>query len=85
MLRNNILNNNITMCSCCCHHKCSSLDLIRNNRISTSVKSLNAFDTDYISSCTFNVSTHRIKEIRYINYMRFLSRIFQNSVSLCHT
>ena len=26
-----------------------------------------------------------IKEILIINNMRFLSRIFQNSVSLCHT
>ena len=84
MLRNNIAYCNITACSCCCKHKSTSLDLIRNNRILCTMKSLNTTDADHISTCTLDISTHTVQEIGNINNMRLSCSILDNCTACCH-
>ena len=83
MFRNYILNCNVSACCCCRKHKCTGFDLIRNNGIFCTVKFLYTFNTDHISACTFNVSSHTIQEVGYINYVWLSCCILQNCTSRC--
>ena len=84
MLRNNVLYDNISMCSCCRHHKSSCLNLVWYYRICASMKSLNAPYSYNICTSTLDISSHGIKEVSHINYMWLLSCIFKDSFSISH-
>ena len=60
MLRDHIFYGNITAGDRCGTHKCSGLDLIRDDRIVCSVKTSYTFDTDHIRTCAFNVCAHTV-------------------------
>ena len=82
MLRDNILDCNITLC---CHgsaHKCSRLNLIRDNRILCAMQLMHAADTDNIRTCALNIGAHAVKEVCHVNNMRLFRRIFKNCIAL---
>ena len=85
MLRNNIQYRYISLCCCCCEHECSCFDLIRDHRIFCSVKALYTTDLDHICTCSPDVGSHAVQEVRNIYNMWLFCNIFQNGKSFCHS
>ena len=85
MLRNNIQYRYISLCSGCCEHECSCFDLIRDYGIFCSVKALYTTDLDHICTCSPDVGSHAVQEVRNIYNMWLFCNIFQNSKSFCHS
>ena len=71
--------------SCCCHHKGSGFDLIRDDGVLCTMKLLNALDTDDISTCALYIGSHTVEEVGNINDVRFLSRVLDDGLTLCHS
>ena len=46
------------------------------------MKLLHTLNSDNISSCTFNIGAHTVKEVGHINYMWLLSCILNNGLAL---
>ena len=82
MLWNDVLDDSVTFCSGDSDHKSTGFDLIRNNRISSTVEVFNSTNLNNVCTCTHDVCTHRVEEISEVNDMRFFSRIFDDSKSL---
>jgi hypothetical protein len=70
MFRDDIFNHDIASGRCCCKHKGSGFDLVRNNGILCPVKLLNTADTDHIGTGTFDIGTHAVQEVRNIDNVR---------------
>ena len=83
MLWNNVFYKNVSASSCCCNHKCTRFDLIRNYRISSTSQIVNAPDFNYISSGAHDVCSHWVQEISKIDNMRFFCCVFNDAQSLC--
>ena len=85
MLRNDIFYCDITMCCGCRKHKCTCLNLIRNDRIFRLVQFLNTGNTDHVSSGSADIGSHPVQEICHINDMRLFRCILDDRLSLCHS
>lgn len=48
------------------------------------MKSLNTTDTDHISTCSLDISSHTVQEIGNINNMRLSRSILYNCTACCH-
>ena len=83
MFWNYIFDENISLCRCRHRHKCSRLDLIRNDRILRSSQLLNTTDTDDIRSGALDICTHTVQEVRYIYNVWLLRSILDRRLSLC--
>ena len=75
MLRNNILDQNISPRGGCGAHERGSFYLIRNNRVSCSMKLLDTLNSYDIRTCTLDICTHAVQKIGNIDHMRLLSGI----------
>ena len=83
MLRNNIFYYYIAPGNGSCKHKCSCLNLVRDNRIGCAVKLVNALNTDNICTGTLNVGSHRVEEVSHVNNMWLFCRILNYSIAFC--
>ena len=84
MLGNYVFHHNVSHSCSGSAHKCSCLNLVRNNRIACTMKLFHSTDTDNIRTCAFNISTHTVQEVRHIYYMGLSCRIFNGGISLSH-
>ena len=82
MLGDNVLDKNIALCCSGSYHKCACLDLIGDNCIVGTVKSLDTSDLDNVSTGTHNVSAHGVEEVCKVYDMRLFSCIFYNCEAL---
>ena len=83
MLRDHIFHHDISSGSSCCTHKGTCFDLVRDNGILSSMQLTYAADTDGICTCALDISSHTVKHIGNIYYMRLLSRILNYCLSFC--
>ena len=85
MLGNDIADINISACRCCRDHIRSGFDLIRNDRIFTSMQTFYPANTNRVSTGTFDIGSHAVQEVGNIYDMRLFCRILDNCLSFCHT
>ena len=84
MLRNKVMDRYIASCYCSSDHIGSCFDLIRNDGIGISARKYrNALDTDRIRTGTFDIRSHSVQEVRYVNDMRFFRCILDDCKSVC--
>ena len=60
MLWDDVADQDIALGGSSGYHESTCLDLIRNDRILTGVKTLNAVNTDLVSTGTLDVGTHAV-------------------------
>ena len=84
MLWNHVFNQHIALCSCCCKHIRTCLDHIRYDRIAGSVQGIDTLDPDHIGSCSFDVCSHAVQEVRHIDNVRLFRCILNRCISSCH-
>ena len=65
-------------------HKGSGLDLIRNDRISGAMELSDAFNTDHIRTCAFDIGSHTVQKVGHVYHMGLLGHVFQDRLSLRH-
>ena len=85
MIGNHVFYHNLTASNCSCKHESSSLNSIRNNVVSRTVKGLNTFNFNAISSCTLYLCSHFVHEISKVYNLRFLSCILNICSSFCQS
>ncbi len=84
MLGNDIFYHDITLCRSGCKHKGPRLNLIRNNRVLCLVKLLHTADTNNIRTCTFDIGSHTVQEIRNVYDMWLPRAVLNNRISIRH-
>ena len=83
MRRDDVLDHHVTARRSRRDHIGSRLDLIRDDRIGTSVQFLSALDTDNIRSGALDGGSHHVQEVCDIDNMRLLRHVLKNSLSFC--
>ena len=83
MLGDNVLDNNITLGGSSGYHVGAGLDLVGDNAVGDAFQVVHASDLDNISSGASDIRTHRVKEVRKVNYVRLLGSIFNDGIPLC--
>ena len=84
MLWNDIQYCHISFGRCCRKHKGSCFDLIRNYGIFCTVQTRNATDLDHVRSCTSDIGSHAVQEVRHVYDMRLFCHILHDRCSLSH-
>jgi len=60
MLRNDILYHHVAAGDRCRTHKCTCLDLVRDDRIFGSMQLVDAADADHVGSGTLDIGSHAV-------------------------
>ena len=76
VFRKNIIYDNIATGHSSSNHISTSFDTVGYNSVICTMKFLHPFNTDYISTCTTNLSTHFIQIASKSNDFRFFSCVF---------
>ena len=82
MLRNNILDKNVSVRCGGGDHICASLDLVGDYRIVAAVHVLDSADFNCIRTGSANVRAHGVEEVREVNYVRLFCGVFNNGQPL---
>ncbi len=68
--------------NCCCHSNISTcFNTVRNDLVMCSMKTFNPFNSDNVSTCTTDMSSHIVQQCRNINDFWFTSGIFDDSTT----
>ena len=85
MLRNHIEHCHISACCCSGKHKCSCFDLIRNDGVLCLMQGLHSTDLNHVCSCTTDICSHAVQEVRYIYNMWLFRYVLHDRKTVSHS
>ena len=83
MLRNDVLDQDVTTGRRGGTHEGTCLDLVRDDGVGRTMQATNATDADRIGTGTLDVGAHRVQEVRNIDDVRLLRHVLDDGSALC--